>query len=58
MKKILLVFMTALMTLVSGCGSDSASNGLKVMLGANVVSLDTAQAVDLSSFEVIADCGF
>ena len=56
MKKILLVFMTALMTLVSGCGSDSASNGLKVMLGANVVSLDTAQAVDLSSFEVIADC--
>ena len=56
MKKILLMIMIAMMTLSLGCGSDSADNNLKVMLGSNVVSLDTAQAVDLVSFEVIADC--
>ena len=44
--------------LFTGCGgSDSAGDGkLSVMLGSNVVSLDTAQATDVASFEVIADC--
>ena len=56
MKKILILCIVAVMSLISGCGSDSADNDLKVMLGSNVVSLDTAKAVDLSSFEVIADC--
>ncbi|MBR0060308.1 MAG: peptide ABC transporter substrate-binding protein [Selenomonadaceae bacterium] len=44
---------------LAGCGgSDSAGDGgkLSVMLGSNVVSLDTAQATDSASFEVIADC--
>lgn len=42
----------------AGCGgSDSAGDGkLSVMLGSNVVSLDSAQATDSASFEVIADC--
>jgi len=57
-------FLTAALLLVTmifaGCGgSDSASSGngkLSVMLGSNVVSLDSAQATDSVSFEVIADC--
>lgn len=44
----------------AGCGgsSDSAGGGnkLSVMLGSNVVSLDSAQATDVASFEVINDC--
>ncbi len=56
------IFMTVLLMLtlaLTGCGgSDSAggSGKLSVMLGSNVVSLDSAQATDLASFEVIADC--
>ena len=50
----------ALCTLLfSGCGGsdNSAGNGkLSVILGSNVVSLDSAQATDSASFEVIADC--
>lgn len=43
--------------LFTGCGSDSAGDGkFSVMLGSNVVSLDSAQATDSVSFEVIADC--
>ena len=44
--------------LFTGCGgSDSAGDGkFSVMLGSNVVSLDSAQATDSASFEVIADC--
>ena len=40
------------------CGNDSATSNsaLKVMLESNVVSLDTSQATDVASFEVIADC--
>lgn len=46
-----------LAALVTGCGDDSADKDtLKVMLGSNVVSLDAAQATDLASFELIADC--
>ena len=59
MKKILALILLVLTSLVTGCGEDSASNDsnkLSVMLASNVVSLDTAQAVDPASFEVIADC--
>ena len=58
MKKFFVMLMMTLMSLsLLGCGSDSAENAnLKVMLGSNVVSLDTAEAVDQASFEVIADC--
>lgn len=59
MKKI---FMTALLLLTmifAGCGGSDSAGGdgkLSVMLGSNVVSLDSAQATDSASFEVIADC--
>lgn len=56
MKKFFLL-MTILLTMIfAGCGNDSDGETLKVMLGSNVVSLDTAQATDSASFEVIADC--
>jgi len=52
-----MLMMTLMSLSLLGCGSDSAENAnLKVMLGSNVVSLDTAEAVDQASFEVIADC--
>ena len=54
--KFLLLF--SMIMLIAGCTKvekDSASK-LNVMLGSNVVSLDSAQATDNSSFEVIADC--
>ena len=58
MKKLitLMILVTALIT--SACGNDSATSNsaLKVMLESNVVSLDTSQATDVASFEVIADC--
>ena len=44
------------MLLTTACGSDSSDDKLKVMLGSNVVSLDTAQATDVVSFEMIANC--
>ena len=61
MKRFLTVMLLILITLaVVGCGDESTTAGgggkLNVMLGSNVVSLDSAQATDLSSFEVIADC--
>lgn len=56
MKKIFLL-MTILLTMVfAGCGNDSDNDTLKVMLGSNVVSLDSAQVTDSASLEVIADC--
>ena len=39
-----------------GGGSDNAAGKLSVMLGSNVVSLDSAKCTDSASFEVIADC--
>ena len=56
MKKIFLIICAAL--LISGCGggSDNAAGKLSVMLGSNVVSLDSAKCTDPASFEVIADC--
>ncbi len=56
LKKIFAAVLLALLMLTAACGDDSADGRLKVMLGSNVVSLDSAQATDSSSFEVIADC--
>lgn len=57
MKKFLTLLMICALALVTGCGSGSDSAGkLSVMLGSNVVSLDSAKCTDSASFEVIADC--
>ena len=58
MKKILTAALLLVTMIFTGCGgSDTASDKkLNVMLGSNVVSLDSAQAVDLASFELITDC--
>ena len=57
MKKLFALILLCLMFAMTGCGDESASNNkLSVMLGSNVVSLDTAQATDSASFEVITDC--
>ncbi len=57
MKKIFALLMICAFALITGCGGDSSSNNkLSVMLGSNVVSLDSAQCTDSSSFELIADC--
>ena len=58
MRKIFMAVLLLAAFVLSGCGgSDSGGNSkLSVMLGSNVVSLDSAQATDSASFEVIADC--
>ncbi len=59
MKKIFTALLLLVTMIFTGCGgSDSAGNSgkLSVMLGSNIVSLDSAQAIDVASFEVIADC--
>ena len=56
MKKFLFLMIFTLTVIMTGCGNDTADDKLKVMLGSNVVSLDTAQVTDSVSFEVIADC--
>ncbi len=57
MKKIFILLMIFALMIVTGCGGDSASDKkLSVMLGSNVVSLDSAQCTDSASFEVIANC--
>lgn len=56
MKKFLSMLMFMLLMLSVGCGDDSDNKKLSVMLSSNVLSLDSAQATDSSSFEVIADC--
>ena len=55
-KKILMIICAAL--LITGCGGEeSASNNkFSVMLGSNVVSLDSGQCTDVASFEMIANC--
>ncbi len=57
-KKIFAMALMILTALMTGCGGEeSAGNGrLSVMLQSNIVSLDSAQATDSASFEVIADC--
>ena len=59
MKKIFMAVLLLVTMIFTGCGggSDSAGDGkLSVMLGSNVVSLDSANATDVASVEVIADC--
>ena len=58
MKKILTLLMICALVLVTGCGggSDNSAGKLSVILGSNVVSLDSAKCTDSASFEVIADC--
>ena len=57
MKKFFTLLMICALALVTGCGGGSDSAGkLSVMLGSNVVSLDSAKCTDSASFEVIADC--
>lgn len=60
MKKFLMAALLLVTMIFAGCGGDSDSAGgngkLSVMLGSNVVSLDSGHATDVASFEVIADC--
>ncbi len=58
MKKILMAALMIMSLIFTGCGEESGGGDgkLNVMLGSNVVSLDSAQATDSVSFEVIADC--
>lgn len=60
MRKIFIAALLLVTLIFAGCGSDNGgSTGdkkLSVMLDSNVVSLDSAQATDVVSFEVIADC--
>lgn len=57
MKKFFLL-LTIFALLMSGCGGGDSSSEkkLSVMLGSNVVALDSSQCTDVVSFEVIADC--
>lgn len=57
-KLIAVVLVVAMALGLTACGSGSASKGnvINVMLGTNVMSLDTNLATDGDSFEVIADC--
>ena len=59
MKKILMTMLLLVTMIITGCGGSDSAGGnskLSVMLGSNVVSLDSANATDVASFEVIADC--
>ena len=59
MRKIFMAVLLMLAFALTGCGGSDSAEGdgkLSVMLGSNVVSLDSAQATDVASFELIADC--
>ena len=60
MRKIFMAALLLVTMIFTGCGGGSDSAGgnskLSVMLGSNVVSLDSANATDIASFELIADC--
>ena len=59
MKRIFMTILLLMTMIFTGCGGSDSAGGdkkLSVMLGSNVVSLDSAQATDSTSFEVIADC--
>ena len=59
MKKFLMTALLLVTMIFTGCGggNDSAGNGkFSAMLNSNVVSIDSAQCADASSFELIADC--
>ena len=61
MGKIFTAALLLMMMILTGCGSDNSAKNkkndtLNVMLHANALSLDTAQAIDVMSFEVISYC--
>ncbi len=56
MKKLLLLALVLLMVLPAGCGKRASDDRLKVMLGSNVVSLDSGRMTDSSSFELLSHC--
>ncbi|MBR0261896.1 MAG: peptide ABC transporter substrate-binding protein [Selenomonadaceae bacterium] len=59
MRKILMTVLLLVTMIFTGCGGSDSAGGnskLSVMLGSNVVSLDSANATDIASFELIADC--
>ena len=56
MKKIFMAILLLVTMIFTGCGGSDSNSKLSVMLGSNVVSLDSAQATDVNSFELIADC--
>ena len=56
MKKFFTLLLAMSLMLMTACGNEADSKTLRVMLGSNVVSLDSAHATDVVSFEVIADC--
>ena len=49
-KTLMVMVLFVLSVLVTGCGGESAGNTLKVMLGSNIVSLDSAQMTDEAGF--------
>ncbi|MBR2216653.1 MAG: peptide ABC transporter substrate-binding protein [Selenomonadaceae bacterium] len=56
MKKALVLLLMVCLCMLTACGREASPDNLKVMLGSNVMTLDTAQARDSASFELIADC--
>ncbi len=56
MKKLLLLGLVFLLILSAGCGSQASDDQLKVMLGSNVVSLDSGRMTDAASFETVSHC--
>ena len=57
MRKFLVLVLLVLTSLMTACGKETAdTDTLKVMLGSNVGSFDSAQVTDSVSFELIADC--
>ena len=59
MRKIFIAALLLVTMIFTGCGGGDSAGGnskLSVMLGSNVVSLDSANATDIASFELIADC--
>ena len=56
-KAVAMLVISAMVLGAAACGKSSGSgNTISVMLGTNVMSLDTNLATDGDSFEVIADC--
>ncbi len=56
MKKFLMLALVCMFFFTTGCGNRTADDSLKVMLGSNVVSLDSGRMTDSSSFELLSHC--
>ncbi len=56
MKKILMLALVCMVFFAAGCGNRTADDSLKVMMGSNVVSLDSGRMTDAASFELLAHC--